>query len=356
MFYKTGNSFGSPLFGRTYQAETSVKYRFAFNGKEKDDETYQGSLAYELRILDSRIGRWLSTDPRENEYAWQSTYAYFSNSPISTLDFYGGGGPYQETEANAPTTDGSSQKTINIFVSPANPDKNLKASLKKAEKAAKNSGGSLVVIKNVLDLKDLNSKLSEVTNNGEIKIQNLIFDSHGKYDNDQFKIGSTEIKDGTGKGLEGLKKYLTDNSNVILLACHAGGNGDNDKNGSLVENLSKTFDCTVYGCKSWTGVVGLFGGKTNVSQANPERFEDGQQPNAWKYLGQWKMASCGVVITIVNGISLTSTGGVVHKENPSKLNNAMVSTRKVYTDHLTDKQRGYINKAAKQVEKIWRTH
>lgn len=34
----------------------------------------------------------LSPDPRETEYPWQSTYAYFKNSPISTVDYLGGGG------------------------------------------------------------------------------------------------------------------------------------------------------------------------------------------------------------------------------------------------------------------------
>ncbi len=81
---------------RSWQAGSTDKYRFGFKGKEKDDETYKGSLAFELRIFDSRICRWLSTDPREGEYAWQSTYAYYGNSPISMIDYLGGGGPYED--------------------------------------------------------------------------------------------------------------------------------------------------------------------------------------------------------------------------------------------------------------------
>ncbi|MCB9251555.1 MAG: L,D-transpeptidase family protein [Flavobacteriales bacterium] len=70
-------------------------YRFGFNGKENDDEIKgEGNfVAYELRIYDSRLGRWFSTDPREREYAWQSTYSYFNNSPIAIVDYLGGGGP-----------------------------------------------------------------------------------------------------------------------------------------------------------------------------------------------------------------------------------------------------------------------
>jgi len=37
-------------------------YRFSFNSKEKDDETYGGGYAYDFgaRIYDSRLGRWFS--------------------------------------------------------------------------------------------------------------------------------------------------------------------------------------------------------------------------------------------------------------------------------------------------------
>jgi RHS repeat-associated protein len=69
-------------------------YRFGFNGKEMDNEV-SGSgntIAFEARIYDSRLGRFFSTDPWEYKYAWQSSYAYFKNSPISTIDFLGKGG------------------------------------------------------------------------------------------------------------------------------------------------------------------------------------------------------------------------------------------------------------------------
>jgi len=87
--------FGSVMDGRSYNNE---KYRFGFNGKEKEDGM-DGVYAFEARIFDSRIARWFSTDPREGDYAWQSTYAYYKNSPISTLDFLGKGGPYQDLDA-----------------------------------------------------------------------------------------------------------------------------------------------------------------------------------------------------------------------------------------------------------------
>jgi RHS repeat-associated protein len=81
--------FGMAMPGRNYESQSS--YRYGFNGKENSPEISGGALSFEARIYDSRIGRFFSTDPREAEYAWQSTYVYFKNCPISVLDFKGKG-------------------------------------------------------------------------------------------------------------------------------------------------------------------------------------------------------------------------------------------------------------------------
>jgi RHS repeat-associated protein len=85
--------FGSAMQTRTFSA---VRYRFGFNGKEKDGEVFEGSLAFEARIFDCRLGRFLSLDPRMSEYVWQTPFAYFKNSPTSILDIDGMGGPYHD--------------------------------------------------------------------------------------------------------------------------------------------------------------------------------------------------------------------------------------------------------------------
>jgi RHS repeat-associated protein len=66
-------------------------YRFGFNGKEKDDETYDTGNAYDFgaRIYDSRLGRWLSVDPLQQKYPGFSPYNFASNSPISIIDYDG---------------------------------------------------------------------------------------------------------------------------------------------------------------------------------------------------------------------------------------------------------------------------
>jgi RHS repeat-associated protein len=76
---------------------------------EKNSEMGNG-LDYDLgaRMYNSKLGRMFSSDPRESEYPWQSTYAYYSNSPVSIIDFMGKGGEGDdetETETETETED-----------------------------------------------------------------------------------------------------------------------------------------------------------------------------------------------------------------------------------------------------------
>jgi hypothetical protein len=71
-------SFGMNIPRRTFSAN-STSYRYGFNGKEKSDEISGGAVSFEASIYDSRIGRFFSTNPKEVEYGWQSTYVYFKN-------------------------------------------------------------------------------------------------------------------------------------------------------------------------------------------------------------------------------------------------------------------------------------
>ncbi|SHI32538.1 RHS repeat domain-containing protein [Aquimarina spongiae] len=69
--------FGMPMPGRNLQGD----YRYAYQGQEKDPET--GKEAFELRLWDSRIGRWLTTDPAEQ---YHSPYMAMGNNPITGVD------------------------------------------------------------------------------------------------------------------------------------------------------------------------------------------------------------------------------------------------------------------------------
>jgi RHS repeat-associated protein len=77
--------FGAPLAGRTFSSES---YRFRFNGKENDSETYGdgNALDFGARIYDSRLGRWLSVDPLFAIYPNITVYNFTANNPIILTD------------------------------------------------------------------------------------------------------------------------------------------------------------------------------------------------------------------------------------------------------------------------------
>jgi RHS repeat-associated protein len=73
--------FGEQLIGRS----SNSGYRFAFQGQELDPST--GMEAFQLRLWDGRIGRWLSPDPYGQHF---SPYLGMGNNPVTTVDPDGG--------------------------------------------------------------------------------------------------------------------------------------------------------------------------------------------------------------------------------------------------------------------------
>ncbi|GAB3639158.1 hypothetical protein GCM10027422_47490 [Hymenobacter arcticus] len=79
-------AFGAPLPGLSYTVGNK-RYRYGYQGQfaEHDDET--GFESFELRLYNSRIGRWLSYDP---EGQFNSPYVGMGNNPVSGVDPDGG--------------------------------------------------------------------------------------------------------------------------------------------------------------------------------------------------------------------------------------------------------------------------
>jgi len=77
--------FGMMLPGRS---ESADDYRYGFNGMEKDDEVSGSSNSYDFgaRLYNPRVGRWLSRDPREDNFPENSPYQSMDNSPIMKND------------------------------------------------------------------------------------------------------------------------------------------------------------------------------------------------------------------------------------------------------------------------------
>jgi len=78
--------FGMEQPGRTYNAE---KYRYGFNGKEKDPNISKDDYDYGMRIYDARIARFLSVDPLTKTYPFYTPYQFAGNKPIIAVDLDG---------------------------------------------------------------------------------------------------------------------------------------------------------------------------------------------------------------------------------------------------------------------------
>jgi|GEM_PF-2745152 len=80
--------FGMQMVGRKFDAG---KYRYGFNGKEKDSDVKGEGVQYDygFRIYDSRVGKFLSTDPLSQFYPWYTPYQFAGNKPIYAIDLDG---------------------------------------------------------------------------------------------------------------------------------------------------------------------------------------------------------------------------------------------------------------------------
>lgn len=85
---KSQTPFGSPLIGRSWEADSVGGYRFGMCGQEKDDEIYEegNGLNFGARIYNSRLGKWFSIDPLFAKYPSLSSYNYCANNPIYFID------------------------------------------------------------------------------------------------------------------------------------------------------------------------------------------------------------------------------------------------------------------------------
>ena len=84
------NTFGSPMPARQWSNPNS-QYKFGFNCKEKDNEINVdgGNYDFGARIYDSRLGRFLSLDPKMQIYPFLSPYLFAANAVTTHIDING---------------------------------------------------------------------------------------------------------------------------------------------------------------------------------------------------------------------------------------------------------------------------
>jgi RHS repeat-associated protein len=81
----------SSMTGEKYRFGAN-KYRYGFNGKEKDDEGMGGggqTYDYGFRIYNPGLAKFLSVDPLSASYPWYTPYQFAGNMPISSIDLDG---------------------------------------------------------------------------------------------------------------------------------------------------------------------------------------------------------------------------------------------------------------------------
>jgi RHS repeat-associated protein len=84
---------GIPRLASELSAQTrAAAYSFGFQGQEKDDELHGAtgtSFAFEYRMHDPRVGRFLSLDPLSAKYPHNSPYAFSENRVIDGVELEG---------------------------------------------------------------------------------------------------------------------------------------------------------------------------------------------------------------------------------------------------------------------------
>ncbi len=108
--------YGMEMPGRSYQSDD---YRYGYQGKEKDNELKSNGNSYDFgaRILDPRVGRWLSMDPLADKYASVSPYSAMGNNPMNMVDPDGKDIYYferHESEWNIVYTHVATEKSVEV--------------------------------------------------------------------------------------------------------------------------------------------------------------------------------------------------------------------------------------------------
>lgn len=262
--------------GRNYTVSSG--YRYGFNGKENSPEISSGAVSFESRIFDCRIGKFLSPDPREADYSWQSTYAYFLNSPISIIDFKGEGGKKDKKPDPKP---GSKGKVNVSFYSASDvigtcdavggdPDNNKKddclTNFKTSHSKIKDENFKSFAVEK---LSDVRKHLKNLKKEG-YEIVTVILNAHADLSGGFWLGGGQRISNLTSV----LKGNLSDNSVVILNMCNIGAGKDPNSRESELTALSRSIGKVVYASMSFgTGRSDMFNTSFSWGKDNPMSTE-----------------------------------------------------------------------------------
>jgi RHS repeat-associated protein len=223
--------FGAPLPGRTL---VTKEYRFRFNGKENDSETYGdgNALDFGARIYDSRLGRWMSVDEIMNPS--YSSYTFCRNSPVILIDidgrsdYYSPSGVYLGSDGTEGTdifiiTDKKVENQIynqnkNALINHPNEYVIAKINLKE---------GTYFKLPSYEDRQEINSKIEEV----DYSLGRYYEIAGSRFINNETKESETYFEIGDSKSIEEIGKEYentpeNEKKNFSPLTSYVGGNSD----------------------------------------------------------------------------------------------------------------------------------
>ena len=185
---------------------------------------------------------------------------------------------------------------------------------------------------------DAGKKIAALITKHHYAINNLWFDSHGKYRKgySSFMIGCDEyyyknIADSNYlSDLKIIASFCNSNTTIGLGACYAAadfnfpvlrnGKYENMHGDSLLKGMADIFKgSTVYACKSWVMAKPCILGSKNALAGYPldKQYKDTIFLPVWKSMGVWhKYSAINHQIEIINTIYLSNKGDILIQDEP----------------------------------------
>lgn len=229
--------------------------------------------------------------------------------------------------------DHNSNSGINIYVISKDKyfDLTNRIILLQAQMAALLHSKKLKIVK-ATSTADAEKKIAAIVNKNHCCIDNLWFDSHGKYRKgySSFMIGTDEynyktIVDTTCcSALKAIASLCDGHTNIAIGACYAAadfdfpvfhnGKFENMYGDSLLKGIGNIFKGSfIYACKSWVMAKPLIFGSKNALAGYPldRQYKDAIFLPVWERMGKWEMYSTALgSIEPINTIYLSADGDI----------------------------------------------
>jgi RHS repeat-associated protein len=203
---------------------SSNTYRYGYQKQEHDDETVGGDYAFEYRIYDTRICRFLSVDLLTMKYPMLTPYQFAGNRPIDGIDLKG----LEWKDANGNVLTEAQLKNVTVYI--LHDDDFTEQALVQYEEAVKKYGVGNVALSNTGTTTGFSEDWSKMDGDGNM--QEVMIMMHGKNqsirpgDGQQFTAtgnGKTNISGSPAPNVQDLPlpKGNISKARLLLFSCHS---------------------------------------------------------------------------------------------------------------------------------------